>query len=808
MSRRGGPIKLYNGAAAPGEWGHRPARDEVCTTNPPAFVWRPQGGAAGYELECSRNAYFGSVAYRAGAITYNCHCPPEPFVPGRWFWRFRYLDKHGEESDWCNARMFHIPPDAVAFAMPGREELLGRIPREHPRLFIRPEDLLELRKLAGGVRRDLYAGLVAECDQLLVNPPPTDEPPEYPPDMDRTGNEWRAIWWGNRLHAIDVLNSAATLAFTSLVGGQDDYAALARRLLLDAARWNLQGSTSFGYNYEAGLPYAYLFARAYTFLHDRLSEGERGLCRHVMTYRGREIHSHLGHTHIWRPFGSHTNRAWHFLGEVGIAFLDEIPDAAEWVWFAANVFFSTYPVWGDDDGGWHEGLPYWASYLRRFGWWADVMRSALGIDAFQKPYFRQAGYHAMYLQPPGARGTGFGDLSSRHESHDNLDAMSLLTARMRNPHWQWYVNAHGGAPLPSGYVGFVRGEAVAQRAECPSTLPTSRCFRGTGIAVLNTTLTSASDNVQVMLKSSPFGTQSHGYEAQNAFLLSAFGERLLIRSGRRDFPGSDHHRNWMWHTRSVNSITVNGQGQGRRVPTAKGQILAFHASPFFDYVAGEAGQAYGRHLRRFTRHVLFVKPCVLLIYDRLEAAVPSLFQWFLHMPTAVDVRGPRDIRVVNGAAGCRVAFLTPMTLDIEVTDRFDPPPQGQADLTECHLTAHTSVPEQRVEFITLIRPHRVDQEPPAGASVEDVPGGYRVRVEMPDGYLVVALNNDDASPVQDGDTSRAADLFATRFDYDGEPVDALHVKGSRVVGLKDMSSYRLIPPAWESQMAGEGDDGE
>ncbi len=132
------------------------------------------------------------------------------------------------------------------------------------------------------------------------------------------------------------------------------------------------------------MPYAYYFSRTYTFVHDLLSDEEREMCRRVMTARGREMYEHLCPRHLWQPYSSHSNRAWHFLGEVGIAFLGEIEEADDWVWFAMNVFFNVYPVWSDDDGGWHEGVMYWSSYIGRFTWWADVMRAATGYQRLRQ----------------------------------------------------------------------------------------------------------------------------------------------------------------------------------------------------------------------------------------------------------------------------------------------------------------------------------------------------------------------------------------------------------------------------------------
>jgi len=495
-------------------------------------------------------------------------------------------------TNWSASRTFEISEDAAQMPMPPREELLARIPKSHPRLFIRPEDLPRLQKLAAGDMNDRFEALMARCERLLKNPPPTAEPPTYPADVDRKSEAWRKMWWGNRTYTITALDSAATLVFTRLLGGKEEYGRLAKRILLDCARWDPKGATGYRYNDEAGMPYAYYFARTYTFLGDSLTEEEKETCRQVMQIRGQEMYTHLYPRHLWQPYSSHSNRAWHFLGEVGIVFHGEIEGADDWIDFAMNVFYNTYPVWSDDDGGWHEGMSYWSSYVDRFTWWADVMRSAMQIDAFEKPYFSRVGYYPIYLMPPGKVGAGFGDLNAKRQASSNAPLTSQLAAQAGNAHWQWYVEQLGGPSEVSGYIGFVRGTLPKVEAQSPSDLPTSRLFRGTGQACLNTTLLDADDDVQVLFKSSPFGTQSHGYESNNAFLLWAYGQRLLIRSGYRDIYASDHHRNWMWTTRSVNNITVNGQGQTGHSASAQGRITKFSTSPSVDIVIGEAGDAY------------------------------------------------------------------------------------------------------------------------------------------------------------------------------------------------------------------------
>ncbi len=776
----GATLKVDDSPTRPGEWGFRPADGSSSETNPPAFAWRPQRGAKTYELVCARDKAFQDVSYRADGVAFNVHCPPRTFPTGQWFWRYRFRDARGTTSPWSVTRSFTLPGSAVPFPLPVRSELLSRIPTSHPRLFVRPEQLPRLRELARGELRDTYAALVRECDQLLKRPPPPAEPAKYPKGMTRGSDEWRDLWWGNRTYTQRILNAAATLAFTRMLGGKEEYGQLAKKLLLVAAEWDPRGATGYRYNDEAGMPYAYYFSRTYTFLHDLLTEKEREKCRQVMRIRGEEMYRHLCPRHLWRPYSSHSNRAWHFLGEVGVAFHGEIPGADEWVWFAMNVFANVYPVWSDADGGWHEGTSYWRSYVGRFTWWADVMRAAFGIDAYRKPYFSRVGFYPMYLQPPGTRGGGFGDLTARNTSRSNRDLMTVLAAQARNPYWQWYVDINGGPARDRGYIGFVRGALPQVTARPPADLLSSRCFRGTGQAMLNRNLLDAKGNVGIVFKSSPFGTQSHGYEANNSFLLYAFGERLLIRTGRRDSYGSKHHQQWMWHTKSTNCITVDGEGQRKHSDSARGRIVAFHTSDDFDFVSGEAGEAYEGRLKTFRRHILFVKPDLIVLYDRLEAPKAATFEWRLHAPTEMKLSGQRDIRVVNGKAACKVSFLAPDGLKLSMTDKFDTPPRPRIRLTEWHLTAGTPRPAGSVQFVTVLRPHRTTDDAPGGAKLEDVPGGKMLTAEVGGRRVVVLLAEKPGGEVASATLRAKADVAAFKLDAAGKPTGAVFIDGQTV----------------------------
>ena len=759
-------LKLDETPAAGGEWGYHPSGGEITGTNPPSFTWRPQDNLV-WEIECARDTAFETLDYRAHSLQYNVHCPPHPFEPGTYSWRYRGKDTQGNYTDWSRPRSFAIDSDATVMPLPSYSELLSRIPESHPRLFLRPENLGRLRELAQGSLKTNYDTLVGRCEQLLAAPPPVDEPPKYPEGTVRGSDPWREIWWGNRRRVVAALDGAALLAFTRLLGGREEYGAEAKRILLECARWDPKGSTGYRYNDEAGMPYAYYFSRTYTFVNDLLTEEEKELCRYVMKVRGDEMYHHLCPRHLWRPYSSHSNRAWHFLGEVGIAFYGEIEGADDWVWFAANVFFNVYPAWSDDDGGWHEGTAYWSSYQDRFTWWADVMREALGINAFDKPYYSKAGYYAVYLMPPGKVGGGLGDLTAHLKSSNFVPLMTTFASQAGNGHWKWWVEQNGGPVPADGYIGFIRGALPEVRAVTVGELPSSRLFSGTGQAYLNTGLTDAANSVQVVFKSSPFGTQSHGYEANNSFLLWAYGKRMLIRSGRRDSYGSEHHKQWMWSTRSVNCIRIDGQDQPKRSVKAQGKITAFKTTPSMDIVVGETDN--------FTRAVLFVKPGLMVVYDRLKADDPSSYEYWLHAVNEFEVENQHAIRVRNEDVVCDIDFLAPEGLMFSQTDQYDPNPRPRIKLREWHLTATTPEKKNRMEFVTLYRPHRIDEQVPDEAELTNLDGGYALRVKLSDGEFT-ALLPAGGSAVLEAHGLKSSGTIITHLKRNGTTVQKLSLE--------------------------------
>jgi hypothetical protein len=483
-------------------------------------------------------------------------------------------------------------------------------------------------------------------------------------------------------------------------------------------------------NDEAAMPILHRLARAYDWGYPLLSESERAKVRAMMLRRAQDCwkgsQTREGAGHLNRPYNSHGNRSWHKMAENAVATFGETPESELFLRFAVTKFFAAYPVWSDDDGGWHEGLSYWAGYMVKTTWWMDLARTALGIDGFRKPFFTHFAEYGMYTAPPGSPNMGFGDLAFR-PVQPSWSFVWYFTRAAKNQYWAWWAqqwNIRNESDEP--VLGFLWGAMGKVEPKEPTALPSSRVFHGIGVAILNSTLLDAADNVQVRLKSSPMGRRSHGHDPHNSFTLNAYGEALLMNNVYRDLHGSEFHRGWVYNTRAQNALLVDGEGQPPAAPQGFGRIVHEKFAPEFDYVAGEAAAAYQGRLKKFLRHVVLVKPDLVIVADEIEAVRPSTFQWMLHGAVEFSAKeAKQQLRLERERAGVVVEYAAFEPLRFRQWTGYDPPPDteylksvGNAQIPEqWHVEAATVTPRQEVFTVAVIRPYRKDAAPQRAVSV-------------------------------------------------------------------------------------------
>jgi hypothetical protein len=399
-----------------------------------------------------------------------------------------------------------------------------------------------------------------------------------------------------------------------------------------------------------------------------------------------------------------------------------------------------------------------------------ALREAAKIDLMKKPFFCNTPYFALYTAAPYHQHIPFGDgqFNKPFLLGPVMYGFSTLT---QNPYFRWYAR-ESGISIGSDLVSLAAYDPQLQ-AQSPLELPQGRSFPDVGLVSFHTALGDSENDISFLMRSSPYGSISHGHADQNAYVIEAFGRGLAIATGYYPWYNSPHHHEWTRATRAVNSILVDGQGQVRRSWKAHGQLTAFASVDGYDYTEGEAAPAYMGSLQRFRRHVLHLRPGVFVIFDDLKAPKPVPFQWLLHTYHRIHIREQSQIlQVHNPPAAMKVHLLLPLQLKFFQTDKYTPEPESDpASWTNTwHLTASTRVPSCQTQFLAVLLVHRFGQEETL-PDVEFLPGtgAVGVRLKTPAGNqdIVLFRTDQEINTAGCGDIQCTGQVFARGTDKDG-----------------------------------------
>jgi hypothetical protein len=324
--------------------------------------------------------------------------------------------------------------------------------------------------------------------------------------------------------------------------------------------------------------------RAYDWTYDLFAVDEREQIESNMRARAAQFFQHLQRLPFEsRPFDSHAGRLPGFLGECALSFVHEWPEAREWLDYATLLYYTSYPAWGGDDGGWQEGPGYWSAYMQFALHYVVTLREVTGVDLMRKPFFRNTPYYGLYTATPYHQHRPFGDgqTSSPRQLGGLMYVFSTLTA---NPYFRWYAE-ESRARIGTDTLSLATYEPGLV-ARNPRELPQARSFPAVGLASIHTALGDPQNDISFLLRSSPYGGVSHGHADQNAYVIEAFGRGLAIATGYYPWYGSPHHDQWTRSTRAVNSVLVDGVGQIQRRWGAGARLEAFDSVEGYDYVRG------------------------------------------------------------------------------------------------------------------------------------------------------------------------------------------------------------------------------
>jgi hypothetical protein len=678
----------------------RPRDGAAVQQTPPDFSWPDVGRDAQYAVTLT----YPDGRSRTLKAPQNYINWDEVLPPGSYSWT---VSVNGTQAS--RPRRFSVGAEAKPFLAPDLDALAKRVKaRPHPRGL---PDAATLALMASQ-RPQGVAKLRAEVDMRMKAPlPPMPDTGSAGADNSRVYEEVK--------RALSALSAFALL-------NEKKYFDEARRRVMNMAAWDPNGPTAYtrhGVNMSARTM-TFALALGYDWLHSALSKDEKELLL-------RSIKARLGHMHAdvigtrsrvaAHPRDSHGQLTATMLGMMATLLLGDLDDAERWMRAALPLAINMTQPWGGDEGGFSNGTPYalWDTGDLQPHWY--VMRWASGIDFAQKGWVRNYARFLAYFNPPGTPARLFGD---GHEQAQLAEQSARFgkgyTYFAPSPLGRWYASRLSGEDAMRFEYLMAPPADFSGQAPFPKDTPNSLYLPTTGWVAMHSDLADSA-RTSVYFKSSPrpHGAFAHQHADQNSFVVNAGGERLAIESGYYDGYKTRHWWNWLKATRAKNAITYDG-GQGQIFFEATdykkmgyGSVTRFESGRDYDIVSGDATEAYDGALSLAQRSLVYLRPGLLLVHDRLASATPRRWEWNIHALKQMQVLPDGGIEIQGHKQRLCVQMLaSPQAKFSQTSDWLAPgPTRGDGRLHEGAAPLKgepqwhgrfSSAPLPAAEFIALL----------------------------------------------------------------------------------------------------------
>ncbi|MBN1294944.1 MAG: heparinase II/III family protein, partial [Candidatus Latescibacteria bacterium] len=291
------------------------------------------------------------------------------------------------------------------------------------------------------------------------------------------------------------------------------------------------------------------------------------------------------------------------------------------------------------DGGYGEPIGYEDMATRDLVEALYVLERNFGID-----YTTTTNIKKLYLYPlHGAYSDGtmpdYGDVHIGGRWNWSSTPFLWLTCRMKNPwtaHFSEPVLQRGRGGLFE-YLWYTTGLETKNREE----LIPSHHFPVKGTMFLRS---GWSDEGSILVfKSGP--NSNHYHVDQGSLILMTNGELLLSEAGLESIRGfhayysNPYYQYYDTQSMGHNVMLVDGNPESQMPADYENGIAALRNYPRIlhsfagwnvDEVEGDLTCVYKDKLSQYTRSLLFVKPDIYVLYDRVQSSDDHFFSWIFH----------------------------------------------------------------------------------------------------------------------------------------------------------------------------------
>ena len=740
---------------------NKPQDDAALSVSPPGFAWWRAGSYNSIYYKLFVYDANGKEFFISPEISDPVYVPEKVFPAGKYTWVVKAYDKNthevlAEREKWS----FTVEANAYSLPMPDPAKMLAQIPDAHPKLIFSKADLpvlkkrleTDLEKSWNIMKKKAENGLKKDLIQEPTFQKWTDRK-----DLAQKRTDYRVDY-----HAFGdlYLDAVQPMAFVYMITGEAKYGEAAKKHLLRLTDFALEGGFEFYDSKfdEVPLQVADALPQAYDWAYDAFTPAEREKMETWMVAFGNKLLDRMSgpQRDFYNQSGeSHDGRVPPYLINLALL-LSNRADAVEWLRFGITASLTVYPQWGTDDGGWAEGVEYAMTYSGRFIPPLEAIVRNTGLNLWNRSFYKNFPYFLTYCISPLAEITPFGDGEDRGVEGEKSTAIhSMLTfyALLNNDaQMRWWANRFDRKDT----IKDLSMKTLVQdlmmldtlKPQKPSVIVQDRAFIGVGWGALHSDIVNTDNDLFILFKSSPFGSESHSHLDQNSFAIMKGGKALAIPAGSR-YPqhGSPFHTRYVRQTVAHNTILVDGQGQMDKNSKANGHIFDFSTSENIGYVGGEAANTY-EGVKRFDRHIVMIKPSVIIIMDDIELEKPDVIDWLLHgiekfkldekAQQLVSTRG-------NISMTCKFISNEPLKFHQDDVWPIDPKEgypmvktQDPANQWHFKATTPTGAAVHRIVSVMTIDKEASATITPAGKNV------YNITVQYPGGKATVEVNTGTA----------------------------------------------------------------
>lgn len=449
-------------------------------------------------------------------------------------------------------------------------------------------------------------------------------------------------------------------------------------------------------------------AIAYDWHNDMWTDDEKRLIRSTIKKHVNDIVLGVqGQAHWAAEYrGNHNHVSMAGAGLCGVAFLNEIPDAKQWIG-AAEVDFDRVKEFTSADGSTGEGVAYWSYSMAYILQYIEGTRFVTGSDSMYDSAFLKNCIN--YRLNSSTSGFGsilpWGDVS--YIGYGPHHILYKLAAQYENPDGQYIAN---NLPFKVGNEGgAIAWTALWFDPGIPERPPVQLDYHARVLDVVTSRSGWGKNDYMLSVKSG-FTSQSHSHLDIGALILG-FGDEWLLttpgygtgkKEGEIFWERGKGGGRWTFlsnATESESTLLINGNNQLANADS-KGTIDEFVSENNYCWTGVNMTKVYAG-VNRVRREVLHCRGQYVLVFDEVNSSNDNTVQWLAQVPPSAVAVGDHLSATAKTGASLEIRSIWPQGTS------FDPytPVSKYNDLVPGRLKSYALKTRGRnVKYITALLP--------------------------------------------------------------------------------------------------------